>query len=320
MGNHIIKIEPNKAEEDPLPHGSIKMTLHKAKDLDGHWFDQGEFGKMDPYALVTFGKEKFKSNTVKNSQNPEWKYDIKFDINSETPDEVTLEVYDADVGKDDALGRATISLREIINDKVNNKWIKLEATKSGEVLFSAEYIASKEEDEKDDKLKEVDTEEKYDSEKDSKSPTPSDKDSMRKKSQGSIQSERKDSRKQSRVSAHEKSDDEDEESDKDIKVESKESSISLTQMISSEKQSSDKIETTSVKVEEKQVYDAKYEICHKTPDTKDGETTSVKAEEKQVYDAKYEICHKTPDTKDGETTSVKAEEKQVYDAKYEICH
>ena len=246
--NHVIRIEPNKEqievvhgakyeicqkapetkdktheeETEPLPLRSIKMTVHNAKDLDGHWFDQGEFGKMDPYVVVNHGQEKFKSSIVKNSQNPEWKYDFKLYINRETPDEVTLEVYDADVGKDDALGRATISLREIITDKIKNKWIKLEETKSGEVLFSAEYNVFGDVDES----KEVDTQEKYDSEKDSKSPTPSDKDSSRRQSQGSIQLEKKDSRNQSRVSAHDHSDD-----------------------------------------EEKQVYDANYEICHKTPDT-----------------------------------------------------
>ena len=46
-------------------------------------------------------------------------------INRETPDEVTLEVYDADVGKDDALGRATISLREIITDKIKKQMDKI---------------------------------------------------------------------------------------------------------------------------------------------------------------------------------------------------
>ena len=52
-------------KHDSLPSGSVTVTIHKAKDLDGHWFDRGEFGKADPYAVVTIGKEKNKSNTEK---------------------------------------------------------------------------------------------------------------------------------------------------------------------------------------------------------------------------------------------------------------
>merc|ERR1711874_750916 len=51
--------------------------------------------------------------------------------------------FDEDIGKDDALGQTTLSLREIVNHKkLVNKWIKLQQCKSGEVLFSAEYVPS----------------------------------------------------------------------------------------------------------------------------------------------------------------------------------
>merc|ERR1711874_262889 len=132
-------VKEEKPSVAPLPSGSIQLTLHKARDLE----KKGKFGKADPYAILNIGKEKFKSSTVKNNHNPEWNYNMKFDINAETPDEVTLEVFDEDIGKDDALGQTTLSLREVVNHKkLVNKWIKLQQCKSGEVLFSAEYVPS----------------------------------------------------------------------------------------------------------------------------------------------------------------------------------
>merc|ERR1711890_31495 len=50
--------DKDEEQHDSLPSGSVTITIHKAKDLDGHWFDQGEFGKADPYAVMTIGKDK----------------------------------------------------------------------------------------------------------------------------------------------------------------------------------------------------------------------------------------------------------------------
>jgi Ca2+-dependent lipid-binding protein len=124
---------------EPLPTGSIRLTLHKARNLQ----KKGVFGKADPYAVLKIGKETFKSSTVKNNQNPKWSYTINCDINKETPEEMILEVFDEDIGKDDLLGDTKIQLREIVHHtKLVNKWIPLKNCKSGEVLFSAEFIPS----------------------------------------------------------------------------------------------------------------------------------------------------------------------------------
>ena len=85
-------------DHDMLPSASIKLSIHKAKDLP----KKGFFGKADPYVLLMFGEQTYKSNTVNNNQNPEWNYDMKFETNNETPDEST----DAERG-DDAPGMAT---------------------------------------------------------------------------------------------------------------------------------------------------------------------------------------------------------------------
>merc|ERR1711981_1390821 len=127
-------VKPKKTV--PLPKGTITVILHKARELE----KKGKFGKADPYAVLNVGKEKFKSKTVNNNHNPEWNFDIKFDIDNETSKEVILEVYDEDmIGKDDLLGQTKLNLIQIINQrKIVNNWIPLQQCKSGEVLFSTE--------------------------------------------------------------------------------------------------------------------------------------------------------------------------------------
>ena len=52
---------------------------------------------------------------MKNNHNPQWNFDITFDIDNETPETINLEVFDQDIGKDDALGRARICVSCILN-------------------------------------------------------------------------------------------------------------------------------------------------------------------------------------------------------------
>jgi len=126
-------------EKSKSQRGTVMITLHKARDLE----KKGLFGKADPYAVINVGKETFKSKTIDNNHNPEWNFNIQFNINKETPDKISLEVFDEDIGKDDPLGQTTILLCEIINKRqILNKWIRLQQCKSGEVLFSAEFIPS----------------------------------------------------------------------------------------------------------------------------------------------------------------------------------
>merc|ERR1712080_577664 len=130
---------PTVKTEKPLPKGTIMVTLHKARDLE----KKGRFGKADPYAVLNVGKDKFKSKTINNNHNPEWNFDIKFDIDQETAEEISLEVFDEDmIGKDDPLGQTKLHLSQIVDQrKIVNNWIPLQQCKSGEVLFSAEFVA-----------------------------------------------------------------------------------------------------------------------------------------------------------------------------------
>merc|ERR1712002_1058259 len=116
-----IKISDTAAKEEEtisvpvvpaksLPRGEIHVTVHKAKNLQ----KKGMFGKADPYVVVKLADQTFKSKTVKNNQNPEWNYPVALSISEDSPTCASIEVFDEDIGKDDAMGVANISLLDIV--------------------------------------------------------------------------------------------------------------------------------------------------------------------------------------------------------------
>merc|ERR1712203_1313103 len=101
-----LSSSPASSEATPkkkMERGQIHFTVIKAKDIE----KKGKFGKADPYVKLTYGKQKAKSATVKNNHNPEWNFEATFDIDESTTNEVSIEVFDEDFGKDDTLGNKT---------------------------------------------------------------------------------------------------------------------------------------------------------------------------------------------------------------------
>merc|ERR1711936_1410821 len=126
-----------KTSEVPLEAGQLIISVHKAKDIE----KKGMFGKADPYVKLTLGKQTTKSETVKNDHNPEWDFKASFDVDQNTSDKVTIEVFDDDFGKDDSLGNTSLDVIAVQkNKKLLNQWIPLEKCKSGQILLSAEFI------------------------------------------------------------------------------------------------------------------------------------------------------------------------------------
>jgi Ca2+-dependent lipid-binding protein len=312
---------PSGSQPKQKPLGTITLTLHRAKDIE----KKGIMGKADPYAILKVGNENFRSQTVKNNHNPEWNHDIKFDVDDETPEEVTLEVFDEDIGKDDALGKATICLREIINHKkVINQWIKLEDVKTGDVLFSAEYVPSEETEEEkipvEGHARKESVASVHSQKVDSRKASLDNSIELRKQSQGSIQSEKKESRKHSRVSEHDHSGKEDtEDEETDVKLSRKQSKGS----IHSEKVGSRKQSRVSAHGSRKQSTVSVHDISEKedTEDEKETEVTQLrKQSEASIHSEKFVSRKQSTvsihdqaekgDTEDEEQTNIKQSRKE----------
>ena len=122
---------------DVLNLGKIHVSLIEAKDLS----KTDMIGKSDPYAIISHGNQKFKTNTVKNSRNPTWNYDADFNVPDQGDTRIKVDIFDSDrIGKDKPLGSAFFDVDEVMSKGiVPPAWYPLKGTKSGEVLMSADF-------------------------------------------------------------------------------------------------------------------------------------------------------------------------------------
>ena len=56
--------------------GKLHVDLIKAKNL----MKTDLTGKSDPYAVLKFGKQKEKTNTIKNTLEPQWDFSTNFKV------------------------------------------------------------------------------------------------------------------------------------------------------------------------------------------------------------------------------------------------
>jgi len=115
------------------PLGNISVNVHKARKIE----KKNMLKKADPYVIVKLGKYGRKSQTVSNSQKPTWNFTAEFSVLEDSPRQLSLEVFDDDIGNDANVGNVTIEIDTIMKKKnTENIWTKLEDCKAGEVLIS----------------------------------------------------------------------------------------------------------------------------------------------------------------------------------------
>jgi Ca2+-dependent lipid-binding protein len=101
--------------------GTLLVDLIKARNL----VKADIMGKSDPYAILKFGKQKDKTNTVKNTLEPQWDHHAKFKVPDGGADKLIVEVFDADkLGKDKSLGRVEIDILDLTAEEGN--WYPLQ--------------------------------------------------------------------------------------------------------------------------------------------------------------------------------------------------
>jgi hypothetical protein len=106
--------------------GKLHVDLIKAKNL----VKADLMGKSDPYAVLKFGKQKEKTNTIKNTLEPQWDFSTDFKVPDGNCDTLLVEVFDSDkLGKDKSLGKVDINLLDL--QDTEGKWFALQGVKSG---------------------------------------------------------------------------------------------------------------------------------------------------------------------------------------------
>jgi Ca2+-dependent lipid-binding protein len=127
----------SKSSKSPLEdfEGELAVALIRARNL----IKTDLVGKSDPYAVLKFGKQKDKTNVIKNTLDPQWDFHTNFKLPEGDTDSILIEVFDSDkLGKDKSLGKAEVNVIEL--DAGDSQWIPLQGVKSGEILVNADLV------------------------------------------------------------------------------------------------------------------------------------------------------------------------------------
>merc|ERR1712240_658621 len=130
---------------------TLKVIVVEATDL----VNKDKIGKSDPYVIVKFQDQEFRSPTVKNSLSPKWNFISSFKVSSEETENIKFDVYDDDFGNDELQGSFSISLADAFDEAPDTKWFDLKGCKTGKIAISFEFNDEVESDIDDDKKAET---------------------------------------------------------------------------------------------------------------------------------------------------------------------
>ena len=118
--------------------GQLSLIIHGAQKLE----KKNKLKKADPYLVCTLGDVVSKSPTINGTSNPKWEFKSEFDVFAVSPRQLSVEVYDDDIGKDSPIGNVTLDLQAIMSQNELERTEKLENCKSGSIIFSAFFEKS----------------------------------------------------------------------------------------------------------------------------------------------------------------------------------
>merc|ERR1712223_992456 len=131
-----MKSTPDIKEMNIQP-GLLKVIIFEASNL----YKSDVIGKSDPYVIVKFQNQEYRSKTVDNTLNPEWNFTANLCITSEDKGDIVIEVYDDDKFKtDEQLGSINIPIKEAKVNKEKEEWANLHNGRGGKILFSVIYM------------------------------------------------------------------------------------------------------------------------------------------------------------------------------------
>jgi len=107
--------------------------------------DTDSWGKMDPYCKIKIGAQTEKSKECTDGGKfPSWTDTLTFRRDKE--DLINIEVWDADVGKDDLIGQGALAMSTVFNNSNKyNGWVDLtyKGKSAGKLLIDVQYFPDK---------------------------------------------------------------------------------------------------------------------------------------------------------------------------------
>jgi len=123
--------------------GTLALTIVDAKDVKSD-----DFGKQDPYAVVTVGNhavEKHKTQVDKRGGTaPVWNEILTFKLDNSSPGtKVHISLYDHDVFKDHPIGHAKLTLAELLaNRGKGNQYYQIHEKHHGDRIVGCVGIST----------------------------------------------------------------------------------------------------------------------------------------------------------------------------------
>jgi Ca2+-dependent lipid-binding protein len=125
----------------PEPEGVLRVHVVEAKNLMKKDIGMLGKGKSDPYAVVTLGAQEFKTKVIVNNVDPKWDFWCEFNVLESDGQQLYIHLWDKDEPSDDeALGRATVEVSNIVKKGQDDMWITLEQAKHGMVHLRLTWL------------------------------------------------------------------------------------------------------------------------------------------------------------------------------------
>ncbi|CAF0860463.1 unnamed protein product [Adineta steineri] len=104
-----------------MPSGVLDVAILEGRSLKNCDF----IGQNDAYVEVYMSKKyKQRTRTIKNSNNPTWNEELRFNIHK-GDDTIHFDVYDDDLIGRDTIGKCSIKLKKVFEEGEFDEWIKL---------------------------------------------------------------------------------------------------------------------------------------------------------------------------------------------------
>lgn len=117
--------------------GKLRLTIVEAKLTRDTEF----FGKMDPFVIVEYRQQKFKTVTKQNAGKlPKWEQTYDLDIKY-IGDDIFVKVFDEDVTDNDAVGATMIKASALCVPQGIDEWFRItyKGKSAGEIRLRAAW-------------------------------------------------------------------------------------------------------------------------------------------------------------------------------------
>ena len=118
------------------PQGIVRVTIEDVRNMPQAVGRR----ESDSFVITKVGSKAQKTRLDANSVDPESKQSYDFMVDSPQGQIVSLHVLDYFLNRVEKLGRAEVSLREVINTGAFDKWVSLQDVESGKVRLKCQWF------------------------------------------------------------------------------------------------------------------------------------------------------------------------------------